>query len=46
MLCNGEKEGRTKTLEMLEQEEKKCQKLNDLVNDLIGQKEAAIKSEL
>jgi chromosome segregation ATPase len=46
MLCNSEREGREKAVAMLEEEEKKCQKLNDFVNGLISQKEAAIKSEL
>ena len=46
MLSNSEREGREKAVAMLEEEEKKCQKLNDFVNGLISQKETAIKSEL
>lgn len=46
MLCNSEREGKEKHMVMLEEQEKKCQKLNDFVNGLISQKEAAIKSEL
>lgn len=46
MLCSGEKEGREKAAVLLEQEEAKCQRLNEFVNGLIAQKEAAIKREL
>lgn len=33
-------------MSMLDEEEKKCQKLNEFVNGLIAQKEAAIKKQL
>lgn len=46
MQFNSEKESKEKYMGMLEEQEKKCQKLNEFVNGLILQKETAIKNEL
>lgn len=46
MQYNSEKETKEKYMGILEEEEKKCQRLNEFVNGLIIQKETAIKNEL